>query len=97
MDFQNDEYIVSVVSREKPKKYLQEIEQLRGRKRVWFLFSHICYFYPCKVNEETYLLQHLDKIGKKVLDYKSPGASLYLYDLSINTLLPTDRSTATLQ
>ena len=81
-----NEYIISVISREKPENYIQDIEQLRGQKRVWFLFSHICYYYPCKGNEEVIFIQHLEKIGVRLSENKYPGVSLYLYDLSKESL-----------
>jgi hypothetical protein len=76
-------YIVGVVSRSKPNLYKQDIDKLRGNKRVWIVFSHNCYFFPCKVNEEEFILQYLDMIGAKLLEIKQPGSSLYLYDLSL--------------
>lgn len=78
--FDHSDYIIyGVSSREKPDKYLEDVEKLRGNQRVWFIFSHSCS--SCIVNEEEYILEHLSKIGIKRDKVLSYGTSLYLYDL----------------
>jgi len=66
-------------SREDPIKYIKEINQLKGNQRVWFLFSHNCSW--CIVNEEEYIVRHLNKIGKRINKYSSSGSNVYLYNL----------------
>ncbi len=73
-------YVHGAASRENPEKYIEDVEQLRGNRRVWFVFSHNCDW--CVVNEEEFILEHLDRIGIKVAEYKSGAASMYLYDLN---------------
>ena len=45
--------------------------------RTWFLFSR------ASKELEEFILQYLDKIGRKTAGLKSQGSSLYLYDLSL--------------
>ena len=65
--------------RAEPKRYLQDIARLRGKGRVWFLFSHVYAGPP--VDEKTYILQRVNSIGTKEDRLVLPGASLYLYQL----------------
>ncbi len=78
--FEDGDYIFGVFSRQDPDKYIQEINELNGRKRVWFVFSHNCR--QCTVNEEAFFLEYLGEIGMKIDELKSPRTSVYLYDLS---------------
>jgi hypothetical protein len=74
------DYIVGISSPEEPAKYIQDLDKLGSRGRVWFLFSHNCYW--CLVNEEAYFLSHLDKMGARVDEFRAPGASVYAYNLA---------------
>lgn len=74
-DLENEPFIGGVMSREDRSKYIQDLEQLRGNKRVWLVFSHA-------YSEETFFINYLDTIGKRLDSYKSVRASVYLYDLS---------------
>jgi len=78
--FGENDYFIGIKSRQEPGKYIQDIDKVREYNRVWFLFSHNCSW--CLVNEELFLLNHIDKIGKRLDEFKSPGASVYLYKLS---------------
>ena len=77
----NSSYIVGIFSRQEPTNYIQELDRLSGRGRVWFLFSHNCD--QCFVNEEAYFLSHLDKIGARIDEFEAPDASIYLYNLAL--------------
>jgi len=58
--------------------YTNEIDDLRGDKRVWFVFSlHGGY----SSGEEKFFLNYLDHIGTRIASFRSPRATLYLYDL----------------
>jgi Dolichyl-phosphate-mannose-protein mannosyltransferase len=76
--FNENNYIAGIMSKDIPRKYLADIDKLKGNERVWFVFTHN---FVGKVNEQNYFLQHLNKIGLKTSEYKSAGASVYLYDL----------------
>ncbi len=78
--FNENEYIKGISSRKEPTKYLEDIKKLKGYRRVWFVFSHNCSW--CIVNEQEYILEYLNKIGVKVDEFLSEGASLYLYNLN---------------
>jgi len=74
------EEVIGIESREHWKSYKQDLERLRGRKRVWILFSHV--YRAAGVDEERLLLNYLDEMGNKLDSSRSAGASVYLYDLS---------------
>ena len=77
--FSNDDYIHGsdvVRKQNKWNKYLDDIQKLKGNKRVWLMFSHT---YP---GDETFFLFHLDRLGTRLDSLKSIGAAVYLYDLS---------------
>jgi hypothetical protein len=58
----------------------REVEELRGRRRVWFLFSHVVRSEG--LDDEKLLLYLLDRVGIRLEARRETGASLYLYDLS---------------
>jgi hypothetical protein len=68
-----------VGSRDFWRNYINDLDKLRGNKRVWVLFSHVCTWEG--VDEEKYFLSYLNSIGTKMDAFKSVGASVYLYDL----------------
>ncbi len=78
--FDRDDYIVGVWARNDPTHYLEDVDKLRGNPRVWFVFSHNCSW--CTVNEQDFILEHLDKIGVKRGELVSGSAAVYLYDLT---------------
>jgi hypothetical protein len=57
-----------------------EVARLRGRGRVWVLFSHVRK--PDGMNEEKLLVHFLDRAGFRLETRRETGAALYLYDLS---------------
>ena len=75
----NGKYIVGITSILDPIEYLEQIEKIGSGQRVWFIFSNNCS--GCIVNEQVYILEHLDKIGHKIDEYEATGASAYLYEL----------------
>src|SRR5271157_431134 len=70
--------IDGIKSRNDPQKYLADVDQLKGNARVWFVFTHI---FVGAVNEQNYMVYHLQKIGTKYAEYSSPGATVYLFNL----------------
>jgi hypothetical protein len=64
---------------QEPQEYIEDIKHLRGSERVWFLFSHNCFW--CLKNEEEFIRSYLDQIGIRLETEKSIGASLYLFRL----------------
>jgi hypothetical protein len=70
------EYIKGNDFSRKPDAYLDELEQLRGRKRVWLLFSHV--YEDGTYNDKETILSYADQIGKEIREYRVPGSSVYL-------------------
>ena len=60
--------------------YTADLDQLRGNRRVWILFSHI--WIGDGIEEEDMSVQHLDSVGKRLDRFSAHGARAYLYDLS---------------
>jgi hypothetical protein len=77
--FKKSTYIIGVSSREDWSNYAEDLNKLRGNKRVWVLFSHVCTWRG--VDEEKLFLYHLDNIGTRLDSFKGAGAAVYLYDL----------------
>ena len=74
------EQITGVASRENWQRYSDDLDRLRGQKRVWILFSHV--WRTSGVDEQAFFLDHLDRIGRSLDRIQATGASAYLYDLS---------------
>jgi hypothetical protein len=64
------------------QKLKERITPLLGKKRVWFLFSHV--YELGNFNEKNYLINYLDTVGTQTRQMRIPDTSvyLYLYDLS---------------
>lgn len=58
-----------------------DVEKLRGRSRIWVLFSHVLRR-SNGLDDETLLIHLLDRVGVRLDAVRETGASLYLYDLS---------------
>lgn len=74
LNLEIEKYIQGIASREDWRKYIEDLQQLRGKKRVWLFFSHA-------YSEEAFFLYYLDSIGKRLDSFKDVRASVYLYDL----------------
>jgi len=60
--------------------YRNDLEQVRGKPRVWVLFTHVYKWND--VNEQALYLDALDKMGKRLETYSAGAAAGYLYDLT---------------
>ena len=78
--FTDNDYIVGILSRDNWRKYIADLDKLRGYPRVWLVFSHV--YRGNEVDEERLYLYHLDSIGKRLDSFKTVGAAVYLYDLT---------------
>ena len=58
-------------------RYEQDLDKLRGNKRVWLLFSHN--HIPA---EKKFLNYYLNEIGLRIDSFEKPGSYVYLYDMS---------------
>ncbi len=77
--FRPIDYLVGPRSRAEPARYLDSLDRLPRDGRTWFVFSHDCSW--CKVDEEPYILRHLDRTGRRLDERHAPGAAVYLYAL----------------
>ncbi|HEY0469492.1 MAG TPA: hypothetical protein VGC79_35125, partial [Polyangiaceae bacterium] len=90
------EYDVGVCSRGAPRKYLRELDNYRGRARLWVIISHALQ----KYGERETILHYLDAIGTRrdsmvlpprgVRKFNPDSSDLYLYDLSDTQRLGRD-------
>lgn len=79
--YYNPEEAVNQTRNELLGLYVKELEHLRGRKRVWVLFSGR--ITQGSINEEDFFLYHLDLLGERRVSFGNSGlAVVYLYDLS---------------
>ncbi len=78
--FREGDYIFGTATGEQWSRDAEELGKLRGRDRVWIVFSHL--HWESGINEEIMLLYHLDGIGSRLDSFRAPNAATYLYDLS---------------
>ncbi len=69
--------------------YTKDLDQLKGKRRVWIFFSETPLLRK-KISEEVFFTYYLNTIGKQLNFFKSEGAAVYLYDLGAS---PTDSQT----
>jgi len=62
------------------RTYTDDLDKFLGNKRVWVLFSHV--LSRKGVDERQFFLYYLDSKGERIDSFESPGAAVYLYDLS---------------
>ncbi len=68
-------------SRRDWKVYIDDLQRLNDRGRVWFVFSHV--WALLGIDEQELILFHLDHLGARRLDeIREPGAAAFLYDLN---------------
>jgi hypothetical protein len=76
---QLDGALFGVSAREDLGAYLRSLDALRGKGRVWFLFSHVNV--ERGLNEEELAVLHLDAMATRLTERRRQGATVYLYDL----------------
>jgi hypothetical protein len=64
------------------KEDLRDLEGLRGRPRVWLVFTHVHNRYGRPTEEDFFVLE-LDRMGRRLDAFRAPDAAVYLYDLAI--------------
>jgi len=72
--------ITGEVRREKVEAYLPQLEPLKGRRRVWTLFSH--HENGRQQGESAFVVRWLDSYGLRLAEYHFEGAAVYLHDLA---------------
>jgi len=78
-NFDNVQTIRGKSHRNDRELYLAQLDALLGNERVWLLFSHIYN------DEDVYMYDYLETIGKLLNRGSAPGAHVLLYDLSQQT------------
>jgi len=75
-----------IQARYEPQRYRADIESLQGEDDLWVLFTHG--FVGPAGDEETLILGHLDRLGRRLqrIDYR--GGRLYRYDLGSESGAP---------
>ena len=63
--------------------YTADLDALRGRERVWLIFSHTV------AAEEEFFLRQLERMGTRLDHYRRPRANAYLFDLSRTPVPPS--------
>jgi hypothetical protein len=62
---------------ENPQVILQQLDALKGQRRVWVLMSHV--YEQADFNEQEFILEHLDQTGRQVREVRRSDTSVYLY------------------
>ncbi len=71
---------IGVSSRDAWWRYVDDLQSMRGKDRVWIYFTHISDWHS--VDEEEFFIQYLNRIGTQLEHHSFDGTELYLYDLS---------------
>lgn len=81
--FRDSEYVLGACSRRRPVDYLDQLDALRGRQRVWVLFANEAGIvgFP----EQLMMTDYLEHVGTRLDDRVATGASLYLFELSTDS------------
>jgi hypothetical protein len=84
-NFSGKYFEMGIDARGAPAKYIQDINNLIGQGRVWFIFSHVPVSQDKNTNERLIFLNYLNQIGKQKRSFtsKQKDVYLYLYDLSV--------------
>jgi hypothetical protein len=75
--FDSSNYVRGRYGRSNPQRYLEDVETLRGKGRVWLLFSHV--HTGSEGDEEAFILRHLARYGAAADQLRLPGASVHLF------------------
>jgi hypothetical protein len=62
------------------KYFYEDVETLRGKERVWFIFSGITRCSGCSKDTQSFYVDYLDKQGTMLDHFDWIGANAYLYD-----------------
>ena len=73
-------YQVGRCWREVWRRYLDDVDALRGRSRVWLVLSHP--FLKGGIREDSLFTKYFSMVGRRVDAMSAIGAELQLYDLS---------------
>jgi hypothetical protein len=71
--------IIGLGSRKNWEGYKKALDNLKGKKRVWIIFSNVYGWIKEEGDEKIFFLNYLDKIGIRLDSVVMPGSSAYLY------------------
>ena len=77
-----DNIILEDVSGKGIKGFIIDVENLKGRNRIWFIFSHVISCNGCKGDRVQYHTQILDQYGVQQDRFEALKAAVYLYNLN---------------
>lgn len=78
--FENGSYIIGKNFKENWEQYRTDIDQLKGKTRVWIIFTHV--YFDQERSEEKYIVDYMESIGKRLDSFHAVRASVYLYDFT---------------
>jgi hypothetical protein len=59
-------------------QYVNDLKRIRGRRRVWFLYSHVNDEGDLKIVQQS-LLRYMRSNGRRIEEIDRPGVHAYLY------------------
>jgi hypothetical protein len=62
--------------------FLDDVRELQGSERVWFIFSDIVDCGGCTGDMQTFYVNLLDGVGNRLDQFNGIGANAYLYDMT---------------
>lgn len=84
--FQEKDVTISSFSNYNQLKFAEDLEQLEGRRRVWFLFTHIL------PHHKKQIKKYLKNLGGLRKSFSAPGATVFLYRTKPKTGKPKPQS-----
>ncbi len=64
------------------ERFFDDVDELRGHNRVWFIFSDISDCGGCEGDMQAFYVGYLNEFGIMRNQFNASGANAYLYDLS---------------
>jgi len=77
-----DNAIIADVNTKGTEGFMSDVKNLKGRNRIWFIFSHVISCDGCKGDRVQYHIQVLDQYGTQQDQFEASKASVYLYNLN---------------
>jgi hypothetical protein len=62
--------------------FYNDVETLKGRDRVWFIFARLIDCGGCEGDMQLYFVNYLNELGTMLDDFHRTDANVYLYDLN---------------
>jgi hypothetical protein len=71
-------------TRKKPalQHFYEDVNELKGNSRVWFIFSDIVDCGGCVGNMQAFYVDYINNFGSMLDSYRAPGANAYLFNLN---------------